>query len=86
MPDWGIDKQLDVELSDSGANLVALEFGLDPADQPCSSGGGCLLQFELQRADENQIEVDLGATITIDLPEAPPTGAGVSAAFVEGSQ
>lgn len=86
VPAWGIEKQIDVVLDSSGAMVDALDFGLDPADDPCSSGGGCMLRFELRRADDDRTPIDLSATLHITLEEAPPAGAAVTARWVEISQ
>jgi hypothetical protein len=81
MPKWGISKTLDVSLSQAGATVTALEFGLDPSDDPCSTDGGCLLQFSLRRADQTAADVELTASVKVTLPEEPSAAPGISAAW-----
>ncbi len=81
MSRWGIEKTLTVPLSNSAATVTALEFGLDPDDEPCSTAGGCLLQFELRRADGTGLAVDITATVTVTLPEEPQSPASVTVSW-----
>ncbi len=66
MDPWGVEKDVDLRLG--GAEIVALDFGLDPADEPCSIGEACLLQFRLeQTGGPAGGSVDMVASVTIAL-------------------